>query len=386
MKVIEVQRQKLFFDPTLDRRYPDLPAPSTDEQIRLYLHPNNMQCPLNKIIVSEANEGKMRTLRLFAFSALSKPNHSCRGCNFGIYAGPGQGKTNIVKAFAETVKIPFKEIQSSTLTSTWQLFQELKTMFEGLGCPIVPQQSENHFVLPPCIVFFDEAHGLDDDLRTCGLLNAMEKKDGWMACVASKDQPIQMVDCRNVCWIAATTDPGLLYKLSEAFYSRLSNHITWARAGKKEIARIIKANHPELDDAICSMVGFYERVPREALAFADTMIIEQRYSNSEWADAALKTAEINGIDEHGMHSQQLNLLKALGQRPYARNSLVIPASCRIEELEHMILPPLMEHNDEHLPFIASTRRGIAITKAGLVELDKRGISHRGERICAERFS
>lgn len=381
MEVFQVQRQKLFFDP---QGRMALPGPPTEDEIAVILAPNNQNCPLNNIVVEERNEGNIRQLRRMAFAAYQKPNRSCRGMNFGIYAGPGQGKTHVVKAFAQTIDIPFLMIQSDTLTSTWQLFQQLQELFTAAGYPLVPQRNDHEFVLPPCIIFFDEAHGLSKDLRTCALLNAMEYNDGWMACVPpGKDQPTYMIDCGEVCWACATTDVGLLFKESEAFHSRFGTHIKWQSAGKKEIARIVHRNFPDLPLEVCDLVAFYERVPRKAVDFTKNLLLEANYSKSDWTEAALEVARNNGIDEYGMSEQQLAVLKALGQRPIAKQNLVIAAKCRIEEVEKIVLPPLLEEFEERVPLVALTRRGVAITKAGLHELNKRGIPNLGERICAE---
>ena len=120
------QLEKIFFDPTADRSMSNLPSVPTDEQITMLLSNNNARCPLTEIIVSEANEGNMRILRRFAHTALSRANRSCRGCNFGIYAGAGQGKTYIVKQWAKTIGIPFILVQSASLTDTWSLFEIIR--------------------------------------------------------------------------------------------------------------------------------------------------------------------------------------------------------------------------------------------------------------------
>ena len=122
------QTQTLFFN--FDGSMPHLPPTPTDEEIRTMLAHNNQSCPLNEIIVGEANSGNLRNLRRFAFSAYRRANRSCRGCNFGIYSPPGQGKTFVVKKFAETIGIPFVFIQSPALEDSHMLFQQIS---EALG-------------------------------------------------------------------------------------------------------------------------------------------------------------------------------------------------------------------------------------------------------------
>lgn len=362
---------------------PLIPARPTDEEIRDQL--DSPICSLNDIVVGPKNDKAIHKLRLFTFTAYKRQDHSCRGMNFGIYAGPGQGKTHVVKAWANTIGIPFVFIQSDALKSTWQLFQLISKEIEK-HYPLVPQEDEFSYILPPCIVFFDEAHSLSKDLRTGGLLNAMEFNDGWLRTTqgGSKTE-MYTIDCQNVCWVAATTDPGILFKESQAFFDRLDNHLMWAPAGRQEIEYIIQAKYPDIPDEACERVAFYNRVPRLAVAFAKSLQMERDFSNSTWEEAAAKVAEMNGIDKYGMPYQLVDVLKALGQRPISKNNLLVVARVRVDELDRMILPPLMEENDGLPALVQVTSKGYAITRAGLNELDKRGISNRGDRVSAEKL-
>lgn len=381
MTAAPTQMMKWFFDPTEDRRYPKLPLPPSDEEIRDEL--DGPYCPLNDIVVGPRNEKNLHKLRLFSFTAHKRQDHSCRGMNFGIYAGPGQGKTHVVKAWAKTIGIPFVFVQSDALKSTWHLFQLIAKEFEKTY-PLTPQGDEFSYLLPPCIVFFDEVHSLSKDLRTGGLLNAMEFNDGWLRTTkGGTHTEMYTIDCQNVCWVGATTDPGILFKESQAFYDRLDNHLFWAPAGRQEIEYIIRAKYPEFPDEACEAVAFYNRVPRLAVAFAKALKMERDYSDSTWEEAALKVAEMNGIDRHGMPYQLVGILKALGQRPISKSNLLVVSKVRADELDKMILPPLMEESDDRPSLVQVTSKGYAITRAGLAELDKRQIPHRGERIVAE---
>lgn len=385
MKTLHDQRQKCFFDPSPDRQHKHLAARPTDDEIRVMLAENNANCPLNKIVVSDKNEGGMHVLRLFAFTAYRDYRRSCRGMNFGIYTGPGQGKTHVVRCFAETIGTPFVFIQSDALQSTWHLWLEMKKVYAAYGTPLVPQYNEHHFAVPPGIVFFDEAHALSKDLRTGGLLNAMELNDGWLATnpPGKKQQATYKIDCRQLCWIAATTDPGVLFKQSQAFYDRFTNHIIWHNAGPREIALIVKRNFPHFPQEACDLVAHYCKVPRKSIAFANQMDMQRAYNIESWTEAAERVAEINGIDQFGMLNKQIDVLRALGQRPIAQRNLTIPAKCRAEELEKMILPDLIEDVPGRGPLIQITSRGYALTRAGTAELDKRGIAHNGDDILAE---
>lgn len=385
MSVIGIQRQKVFFNPTFGRRA-DLPAKPTEDQIRMMLAQNNVSCPLNRIVVSKKNEDPMHILRLSAFSAFGKVNHSVRGHNFGIYSAPGQGKTTVVKLWAETIGIPFVFVQSSALKSTWQLWQAIRAEFEKCGYPLVPQTSEYHFGVPPCIVFFDEAHDLSPKLRRGGLLNPMEANDGWMVTSEEGKRNAQMyhIDCHEICWVCASTDPGIIFQ-TEAFYDRFANHLIWHSASKAELVKIVKNSHPEIPDTACERVAFYRKNPRKAKAFAEQVKVQRQMMGCSWDEAAKRIAQVNQIDEWGMGAKELLVLKALGQRPIAKQNLTAPAQCRKEELEKMILPDLLNEIDGRPPLVAITHKGCAITRAGLVELDLRGVPHKGDGVIAERI-
>ncbi len=145
------QTCKLFFGDN----NPFLPPMPTREQILNYL--DSPECPLSKVVVSERNRPAMDGLKTSAFNALMNPDHSCRGMSFGFYCGPGQGKSFTVQCWAKTFGIPFIEVQSDALTSTWQLFQMIAAEFQEHGHPLVPTDGDTTYTLPPCIVFFDEA-------------------------------------------------------------------------------------------------------------------------------------------------------------------------------------------------------------------------------------
>lgn len=378
MKVSQPQRQKVFFDPTPQRLRPDLPTTPTEDQIRMMLAENNKGLPLNRIVVGQKNEAPMHILRLGLFTILQRHNHSARGQSFGIFSGPGQGKTTIAKLWAASTGLPTVLIQSSSLKSTWQLFQAMRAAFEKEGCPLVPQSTPFHFVVPPCIVIFDEAHDLPVKLRTGGLLNPMEANDGWLVTAEDKkNSQFFHVDCREVCWIAASTDPGRIYAESEAFYDRFKTHIVWHSATRREIALIIKGEYQEMPVEACQRVAFYQRNPRKAKAFAEQVIQERKLMKSDWTEAARRVAQINQIDEYGMHVRQLSVLTALAQRPIAKKNLCVYAKCRPEELDNMVLPPLLEEDEEagHGPLIGTTHKGFALTMDGLEEVKRRGLAH-----------
>lgn len=392
----QIQYMKVFWDSTFDRRLPELPLPPTEDEVRLAISANNQRCPLNKIIYGPENDGNMRTLRRLAFTALKRHHHSCRGCNFGIYAQSGQGKTFVVKQFAETVEIPLVFVQSASLSDTAMLFDMICAECEKNGTPIVPYKptpdTKADFTLPPVIVFFDEAHTLSTKMMTGGLLNAMEPDDGLMVVKRGRTGSM-LVDCKDVCWIGATTEKG---KLFDAFANRLGTDIEWRSAAATEVAQIVKqkldrkAESGEIAFSMpleaCEIVARYRRVPREAINFG-LKVIQQRdmLPSDTWDEAAAQVARDIGLDEWGFTRKQVAILAAMGQRPIAEKRLAAVAKCRMEQVERYELPMLIDYSNGGPLVVSVTGRGMCITEAGLRELDKRGISHKGRKITAEHF-
>lgn len=393
---MKTQKYKPFFDPTPDRSMPHLPPKPTDAEIRLALAENNSKCPLNEIVVSKKNEGNMRNLRRFAFSAYRNDTRCCRGCNFGIYSPPGQGKTFVVKKFAETIGIPFIFVQSPTLESTYMLFEQISDAFAKYGTPLVQENgTDRDFYLPPCIVFFDEAHELRSSLMKGSLLNAMEPDDAMMVIKSPGIKgDILRVDCWEVCWVAATTDRGDLF---DAFESRLTTAIEWHPSEGSELANIVKAGlqkkvrNGEIDvcppDEICALIAQYQKVPRLAIhGFGTKVVQHKRFMPScSWEECCEVVANDIGMNEFGLTHKQVAILTALGQRPIAESRLADIARCRVAQVKKYELPGLMQYTGGGPYCISVAGKGMAITKAGIALLEKMNIEHQGNRITAEYF-
>lgn len=408
------QSMRFFYDYTPDQRYRSiLPPQPSEDQIRLVLSADNPRCPLNKIVAGEQNAGNLSILRKFAFTALKRFNRSARGCNFLMCASPGQGKTFIVRQWAATIGIPFVFVQSSVLTDTWHLFDLiraafLKHEFEGdelwspariehkKFSPITEDNSDPHaqYRLPPCIVFFDEAHAIKKKLMTGGLLNAMEADDGYMQIKPPglKTDTLS-VNCQNVCWVGATTERGLIF---DALETRLGTTIEWAPATQDELKEIVKFRINErvkskelpfmLPDDICEMVAKYRHIPREAISFGEKVVQHRdMFPEDDWERSVDQVAADMGLDDDGFTRKQVAILTALGQRPIAESRLAVVARCRLEEVQRYELPSLMSYINDG-PYITSiSGRGMCITEAGLRQLDKRGIAHKGQKVTAEHF-
>lgn len=389
------QMMKVFWDYTRDRRLPSLPAPPSESEIRMSLAANNTECPLNNIIVGPENEGNIRILRRFAFTACKRFNHSARGCNFGIFAQSGQGKTFVVKQWAQTIGVPFVFIQSASVTDTWSLFQDISEECKSFGTPVVPLESQHaDYTLPPIIVFFDEAHALPKKMMKGGLLNAMESDDGFMVAKSpGAGSDSVMIDCKDVCWTAATTEKGMLF---DAFANRLGTLIEWENAAPRQISRIVKQKMDKKhgdDDLpfsmptdICDVVAKYCPVPREAISFAEKVIQQKDMMPADtWQDAAEQIAADLGINDDGFTEKQVMILAAAGQRPIAKTNLPAVAQCRIEQIERYELPRLISYSNGGPFLVPVSGRGMCVTEAALAMLNKWDIEHNGRRVTAEHF-
>jgi Holliday junction resolvasome RuvABC ATP-dependent DNA helicase subunit len=389
------QQIKAFFDHTPDRRFPRLPDAPSDDAVRKYLISPN--CPLNEIIVSDQNRKNFESLQLMCFSVLRKWDRNPRGNNFGLYCPPGQGKTYMMKKVAATLRIIFVFVQSPSIDSNYTLFEAIRTECEQYGCPLVSHKSPKgcDFFLPPMLVFFDEAHKLPLAMMKGGLLNAMEPDDSVMAVHEPGHRGNSFtVDCHNVCWSAATTDRGDLF---DAFEQRLLNPIQWSPATLKELPVMVKAGldrklkekeiEVEVPMEVCEIIATYQKIPRLAIHHFGMKVAQRKQfcPIDSWQKVCQDVAELLDLDDGGLSKRQIEILRALGQRPIAEDRLGNICGCRTKELQKFDLPGLSQYYDGG-PFIGTVSgRGVCITEGGLRQLEKRGISHKGERVTVEYF-
>jgi Holliday junction resolvasome RuvABC ATP-dependent DNA helicase subunit len=324
---------------------------------RSRVDPKNPNSPLSKII---GNESAVKVLSWILFDALNQPEHVCTQ-NLAFVGPSSAGKTMISRVFAEVLGLPHVEISPKAVNNAADV---IKVIGNSLGKNLV-----GAWKLPPMVILLDESHAFNDAVIQ-SLLKATERNDG----ILSSNGTI--IDCKNVCWHFATTDLG---KMFDAFITRFER-INLRLYTKNEIAQIIQKNNSDWDESICMMVADYcNRIPREALTFAELVKKAYRFNPTTWQDAVVAVAKEKGIDEYGMNSQRLNILRALGQRPMSVNQLCATASCKEEELKKLILPWLLESTPDQAPYVVTGNRHY-ITKEGLAELDKRGISHKGDDV------
>lgn len=352
----------------------DRDAKFADENFRRFW----IKKTLEKII---SNEGAKEVISWILFDALGDKD---RAVHMNIaWVGPaGAGKTTFSKVFAQALCVPFVEIgPDKHITSVIDLKTEIVKVLKENGL-VTPE--ENHFttslkfgpkglILPSMVILLDEVHELE---RTApgviqALLKATEINDGSL--VAGRTT----FDCRNVCWHFATTELGEMF---DPFVTRFEQ-IRLRLYTKEEIALIIHSQNLDLDMSVCNLISSYcNRIPREALRFTQ-LVKKARHSLSElsWEQVVAKVAAARGIDEFGMTEQRLNILRALGQRPMSVVQLCASAACKPKELQKFVLPWLLESTPDQEPYVVTANKHY-ITAEGLKELDKRGISHKGESV------
>lgn len=349
-----VQRELVFEVPTVEER-------------RRLVSPGNPGFELNSFI---GNEEAVRRLSRAVFSALGKDNRDCSDYSFALCGPASTGKTHLAKLFARSVGIPFVVIEPQSVRRVHDVFEEMEKAcvdFKGHDLSLVSH--DGVFYPPAMVVFIDEVHNLRNGVVQ-GLLKATEPNDRVMVteegCVVRTDR---------VCWMIATTDRGDLF---DAFDTRFQK-VNLRLYSREEMARIIRMNNPDWGPDVCRIVAKYNsQVPREALAFARDMRVEHEIRGDlSWEEVAASVARDHEIDEHGMTFKRVDVLRALGQSPVSSSQLPFVIHVKEDELRKFIMPPLMSRTPDTAPLVTVSSRGYTITMAGLAELDKRGIPHRG---------
>ena len=362
---INYQKELIWFD-----EYDESSIPS--EEDRLYhISADNPNNPFNNFI---GNENAIKRLKRAAFIALERYNRCCNDQYFALLGPPSTGKTTIAKKFAQLLDLPFVEIIPKSIKKINDiLFKIAQTCEQTSG--ILNGNYEytlelvalpgRRFCLPPMIVFIDEVHSLSDSIVQ-GLLKATEIKDrmfvtesGWT------------VDCKNVCWIIATTDRG---KLFDAFDTRFTK-INLNPYTKKEISKIINVNYVDWPESVCDLISNYSSgTSREALAFAKEVFLEYKLNPRNLIEIAHQVAQENEIDQFGMSKQKLNILCILKEhKNVPKNRLSQMISCKEEELEKFIIPSLIVSTPDCKSLIKIDNKGYSLTEQGMSELLKRNL-------------
>jgi Holliday junction resolvasome RuvABC ATP-dependent DNA helicase subunit len=323
------------------------------------------------------NEHAVRRLCRAAFKAMERYNRLCNDHAFALLGPSSTGKTTLARMFGKLIDLPFVEISAPSISSVTDIAAKIAEVCENTFVP--DGNGNNHsleleemgegtrqFLIPPLIVFIDEVHALPKKVEQ-GLLKAIAPNDHML-----ETEGGYHFNTINVCWLIATTDRG---SLANAFDNRFSK-IHLNLYSLDEIAQIVGVHNPDWDSNVCQLVAkFGGHVPREALAFAKEMLLENEMHGGTWEEVVDIVAEENGIDKFGMTIQRLAILTALGQGAISKARLGGIANCEEAELNRFIMPALLASTSDQQPLVRVTGRGFAITKEGVAELDRRGISY-----------
>lgn len=320
------------------------------------------------------NEPSVEKLQTAAFSALGNPNRCSRELAFSIFGPSSAGKTTLGRLYANVLEIPFIEVSPKSIKSLDDLFKLIWRELEREGLGLVEVLRKNHYILPPCVLLLDEVHALVDSVVQ-GLLKPTEYADGMMATESGKT-----INCYNVCWMMATTDEG---KLFDAFRTRFSP-VELKYLAKKDVSRIIRLQNPDLSEEVCSLVAHYNsRIVRKGLEFARYMrMTKKMHPTMSWEDIARKVAKAEGIDDWGMQSVHLRIIRTLGQGPVAMKRMPVVVGRKEEEVERFVMPWLLQETEDQPALVGVGNKGYCITEAGLKELEKRNITHKGSKALA----
>ena len=358
------QRRMVFFH---DPRVPataGAPKAPTLQEVRWAVDSNNPNSPFSKMVGQFAAKKKLGRA---AIDALLRYDHCCKDISFLLTGPSSVGKTTLVKLFADVLGIPFVQISPRAIKKVEDVFIAISDTLSNwkTPLPLVPTGRPDHYSLPPCIIFVDEAHALRDTVQN-GLLKAVESNDRLLQVESG-----ETLDCSRACWIFATTETGDLFgPLLNRFCE-----INLKPYAKEEIAHIVQKNFPSWDLETCRLVAHYEsRVPRKAIEFAKEMFMEKRQGNPGTMDKIAREIAIeNNIDEHGLHARHLKVLKLIADKPVSKDRMALALNCGKEELERLIMPPLLCETEDQPAFVTVTQAGYTITADGFKELIKRGL-------------
>lgn len=345
-----------------------LPKTEEDEKnVRRWTDPDDDFCPLYDFI---GNRKQLNRLARAGYKAMFSPLHIVEQ-NFAFIGPASCGKTMLARLFGKMIGNAFIEISPNMVKTVDDLVKIMNATFrDKYRYEMIPDTdktgNDTELVIPPCILFLDEIHAFNSKLIQ-ELLKATEPNDGIVHCKGWE------VDFRNVTWIIATTDRGLLF---DAFDTRFSK-VMLDPPSRVEIQQIIEFSEigqDFSDEQLEKISDLAPRIPREALEFVKEFNAELEMNQGPWEEALARVADENGLIGGGMTKQRLEVMKQLLRGPVSKKRLAGMISVKEEELEKFVMPGLLYAKaPDPGPLVQVASRGYSLSPAGIVELAERDI-------------
>lgn len=327
---------------------------------------NRVMFEFGKLI---GNSKCLQKLAKLAFATLLKRDRNCGGNNLLLTGPASTGKTTLVRTFARTINLPYLEITPYALKNMGAIIEGIKKSLCEYqhNYKLTPTVDDFTYECPPIIIFVDEAHALKPEIQDA-LLKAVESNDR----VLVTEDGIKM-DCKNICWVFATTDAA---KLLPPLLSRFTI-LELKPYSKIEVGHIVyKQYDGKIPLDACERIAHFEsRVPRKAIAFAkDVLMLRDIRSDVSWIDLCNEVAEDNGIDEFGLSEQHIKVLKLLSKGPISKDRLAMSLQISKDELDKMVMSPLLSHTDDNPALVTVCSKGYCLTDDGKNALSIRKIA------------
>ena len=353
-------------------------VPLADDQLRAITDRNNPVCPFYRRI---GQDTAIEQLLAMLVDRMRNDTHS--GNNSPVmFTGPAStGKTTFASLLfgKKGLDLPYVQTDAKKIKGTDTIFSLLKSATDEAEIPMQPMGQDagrTKYICPPMGLLIDELHGLPAGVMD-NMLKALESTD----CQLITQNEI--VDCRNLLWLGATTQRGEIVKKNEPFDSRWEK-IEFRSYTKSEVTQIISlafgnCHGWDLDccEALATRGGC---IVREALAIGQKVtrqlgLMRLRDKSANIMDAIAEVGNQMGVDESGMSDKQLAVLRALARRSpkgmsYPQMARVINRTVR--ELQEVVLPGLQLESADVAPKIVWSGY-THITEAGFEELKKRGL-------------
>jgi Holliday junction resolvasome RuvABC ATP-dependent DNA helicase subunit len=311
---------------------------------------------MNKIVGNESAKEFFSDLQYKAFGNSShKINEKVL-----LVGPPSCGKTTIVKAFVDELGVVSLMLDANQIDSTDYLIDSILNAWAKWGELLSPLDADiNYYELDSMVIFIDEVHCLTKRVQE-SLLKCTESDDGMLL---GKER---VLNCKSVCWIVATTKPGLLDKALLTRFVRVD-----LDAPSKKTCIDILANREGYDLEICKkIVDYVGLVPRELLGFSRLFKAYLDRSGEKDIGSALdyflRREKYVG---DGLRSIHLDLLRVLRDNANGMllRQLVYSSKLDSEDLKHNWLASLIQ-----LGFVEYDKR-YSITEIGLELLKDRGL-------------